>query len=347
MAKGPAYLETAAQCSKIISDVRSGSFSPVYLLMGEEPYYPDLACQAIIDAALAPEERDFNQTIFYGLDTDADTVASEARCYPMMAERRLVVLKEAQSMKTLENLATYCEEPSESTVLVILLRGARADKRKALYKTVSKCGEVMDSQALRDYEVGSWIGDYYRSRGLQISPDAAALLGESAGTDLGKIVLETDKMLKSLPEGTVKISAEDIERNVGISRQFNIFELTKALSAKNNERALYIASRLGSDAKFAMPMATNALFGHFYRILTLEARMMRGPVSTQEKAAILGVNPYFLREYDTAVANYPTIKTMRVLALIEEYDYIGKGGGAPDSDGREILLELTSKILNI
>ena len=346
MAKGPSYAEAEALYRKIKSDVQAGNFAPVYLLMGEEPFYPDLACDAIMDAALAPEERDFNQTVFYGLDTDAGAVASEARCYPMMAERRLVVVKEAQSMKTLENLATYCEEPLDSTVLVLLLRGGKADKRKALYKEVSKVGVVMDSPAIRDYELSRWIGDYYSSRGLSITPDAAQLLAESAGANLGKIVLETDKMLKNLPQGAKEVTADDVEKNVGISRQFNIFELTKALSARNNSRALYIAAMLGGDAKFAMPMATSALFGHFYRILVLEARMAKGAVPPQEKAAILGVNPYFLREYDDAVANYPLARTMRVLALIEEYDYIGKGGGAPDADPKELLLELTAKILS-
>ena len=347
MAKNPAYVDTAALCEKIIREAGAGVFSPVYLLMGEEPYYPDKACEAIIDAALAPEERDFNQTIFYGLDTDAGTVASEARCYPMMAERRLVVVKEAQSMKTLEDLATYCEDPLDSTVLVILMRGAKADKRKALYKNVSKVGIVLESQPLRDYEMGRWISDYYASRGLQIDPDAAALLAESAGTDLGKIALETDKMLKNLPEGATKVTAEDVENNIGISRQFNIFELTKALSARNAQSALYIAARLGSEAKFALPMATAAIFGHFYRLLTLEARMAKAPVSPQEKAAILGVNPYFLREYDVALANYPLPRLMRVLAAIEEYDYKGKGGAGQDTDDKELLLELTSKILAV
>lgn len=347
MAKNPAYVDTAAICDKIIREARAGIFSPVYLLMGEEPYYPDKACEAIIDAVLAPEERDFNQTIYYGLDTDAGTVASEARCYPMMAERRLVVLKEAQSMKSLEDLATYCEEPLDSTVLVILMRGAKADKRKALYRAVSKVGTVLESQPLREYEISRWITDYYASRGLAIEPDAAALLGESAGTDLGKIALETDKMLKNLPEGSKRITAEDIENNVGISRQFNIFELTKALSARNSASALYIAARLGEEAKFALPMATAALFGHFYRILNLEARMEKAPLSQQEKASILGVNPFFLREYDQAVANYPMPRLMRVLAAIEEFDYKGKGGAGQDTEDRELLLELTSKILNV
>lgn len=347
MAKNPGFMETDALCRKIVADVRSGVFAPVYLLMGEEPYYPDRACEAILAHALEDSERDFNQTVFYGLDTDAATVASEARSYPMMADRRLVVVKEAQSMKSLEDLATYCGEPMDSTVLVLLLHGARADKRKALYKNVMKNGVVMDSTALRDYEIDRWIAMYYREKGLSIAPDAAQLLGESAGTDLGKIAIETEKMLKNLPEGTTSVTAEDIEKNVGVSRQFSIFELTRELSLHNAPKALKIAAWLGATPRFALPMATAALFNHFYRILKYAAVLRQNPrVGNDVKAKVLGVNPFFFREYDTAVQFYPLQKCMQVLALIEEYDYLGKGGGAGEATQEQLLMELVSKILN-
>ena len=347
MAKNPGFMETDALCRKIVADVRSGVFAPVYLLMGEEPYYPDRACEAILAHALEDSERDFNQTVFYGLDTDAATVASEARSYPMMADRRLVVVKEAQSMKSLEDLATYCGEPMDSTVLVLLLHGARADKRKALYKNVMKNGVVMDSTALRDYEIDRWIAMYYREKGLSIAPDAAQLLGESAGTDLGKIAIETEKMLKNLPEGTTSVTAEDIEKNVGVSRQFSIFELTRELSLHNAPKALKIAAWLGATPRSALPMATAALFNHFYRILKYAAVLRQNPrVGNDVKAKVLGVNPFFFREYDTAVQFYPLQKCMQVLALIEEYDYLGKGGGAGEATQEQLLMELVSKILN-
>ena len=347
MAKNPGFMETDALCRKIVADVRSGVFAPVYLLMGEEPYYPDRACEAILAHALEDSERDFNQTVFYGLDTDAATVASEARSYPMMADRRLVVVKEAQSMKSLEDLATYCGEPMDSTVLVLLLHGARADKRKALYKNVMKNGVVMDSTALRDYEIDRWIAMYYREKGLSIAPDAAQLLGESAGTDLGKIAIETEKMLKNLPEWTTSVTAEDIEKNVGVSRQFSIFELTRELSLHNAPKALKIAAWLGETPRFALPMATAALFNHFYRILKYAAVLRQNPrVGNDVKAKVLGVNPFFFREYDTAVQFYPLQKCMQVLALIEEYDYLGKGGGAGEATQEQLLMELVSKILN-
>lgn len=346
MAKAKAA-DAAQMYRKIAEDVGRGVFSPVYLLMGEEPYYPDKACDTIMAAALDDSERDFNQTVFFGIDSDADAIASEARSYPMMAERRLVVLKEAQSMKTLEGLSAYCENPTDSTVLVILMHGAAADKRKALYKTVSKTGVVLESPAMREYEMPGWIDSYYRSRGLRIAPDAASLLAEFAGTDMGRIVVETDKMLKNLPEGTVEITAAHIERNVGISRQFNVFELTKALAHRNSAEALRIAAYLGEQPKFAVPPATAAIFNQFFRILRYEALLAQNPrPNASEKAAVLGVAPYFFGEYDAAVRNYPPAKCMKIISLIEKADYRGKGGDGDAASPSGILTELVASILD-
>jgi DNA polymerase-3 subunit delta len=316
--------------------------------MGDEPYYVDMVCDAILEHCLDESEKDFNQTVCYGADVNADTVITAARRYPMFADRQLVVVKEAQMMKSLEELAVYCAKPLESTVLVIAMHGARADKRKSLYKNVSKVGVVVDSMQLKDYEMPQWISMYYQTRGLRIAPDAAALLGEHAGTDLNKIAIETEKMLKNLPEGAVEVSAEDVEKNVGISRQFSIFELTKELSLKNSPKALKIAAYIGSSAKFAMPMAVSALYVHFYRILKYGALLAgnSNPTSDQ-KAKILGVSPYFFREYDAAVRNYPVRKCMGVISLLREYDYKGKGGDVGEATPAELMVELTAKILNI
>ena len=346
MAKG--FQDTDSLCRELVKDARNGVFKPVYLLMGDEPYYVDMVCDAIIEYCLDESERDFNQTVCYGADVDADAVITTARRYPMFADRQLVVIKEAQMMKTLENLAIYCQKPLESTVLVIAMHGASADKRKSLYKTVSKMGVVVESQTLRDYEVTRWIPMFYQSKGLKIAPDAAALLAEHAGTDLAKIAVETEKILKNLPEGTVQINVSDIEKNVGISRQFSVFELTKELSLKNAAKALRIAAYIGSAARFAMPMAVSALYTHFYRILKYEALLMRNPSpGNDQKAKVLGVNPYFFGEYDTAVRNYPLKKCMAVIALLKEYDYKGKGGDVGEATASELMVELTAKILNI
>lgn len=345
MAKGTVNAD--ARCAEILSDIKSGKFAPVYLLMGDEAYYTDLVCDAVIENALDEASRDFNETVCYGSDVNADTVITAARRFPMMAERQLVVVKDAQAMRDLEQLAVYCEAPLDSTVLVLLMRGASADKRKSLYKQALKNGVVLESNALRDYEMPSWISSYYTKRGLEIAPEAAALLAESAGTDLSRIVAETDKLLKNLPEGARQVTSSDIEKNVGISREFSIFELTKELSLRNGAKALRTAARIGEAAKFAMPMAVSALYTHFSRILKYGAlkEKNRYPDRTATAAALQGVNPYFWKEYDTAVANYPVRKALEVISLLCEYDYKGKGGEAGEATPGELLVELTARIL--
>lgn len=342
-------IDVGAQCRDIIAQAEAGTFAPVYLLMGDEPYYPDRVCDAIIAHALDEASRDFNQTICYGADVNADTVVTTARRYPMMAERQLVVVKEAQAMRDLEDIAVYCEHPLDSTVLVLLMRGASADKRKSLYRQVSKVGVVVESNALRDYEMPRWIADFYAGRGLAIDPDAAALLGEYAGTDMGKIVLETDKMLKNLPEGVQRVTAKDIEENIGISREYSIFELTRELSLRNGPKALRVAAHLGMSPRFAMPMAMAAVFNHFDRILKYGALLQknRHPDKGEIAQALAGVNPYFWREYDTAVANYPVPSAIRVISLLCDYDYKGKGGEVGEAGPADLLLELVNKILNV
>ncbi|MBR5106899.1 MAG: DNA polymerase III subunit delta [Bacteroidales bacterium] len=342
------YTETDRQVRDLIQEVKSGVFKPVYLLMGEEPYYPDLLCQAIIDNCLQDWEKDFNELICYGADADADAVITAARRFPMMAERQLVVVKEAQAMKTLEDLALYCQKPLDSTVLVILMHGASADKRKSLYKTVLKQGVIVESLPLRDYETEKWVMTYYSERGLQIDPEGARLLVESTGTDLGRIAVETEKLLKNLPEGVKNITPEDIEKNVGISRQYSIFELTKALSFRDAPRAVKVARNVGETPKFAMPMAVSMLYTHFNRILRYHALIQAGQGGdSAAKAKVLGVNPYFFKEYDAAVKKYSLKQAMRVISLLNDYDFKGKGGEVGEATPADLLVELTTKILNI
>ena len=333
----------------MIDKIKAGEFSPIYLLMGDEPYYPDRVCDAVIENALDEFSRDFNETICYGADVSADTVITAARRFPMMADRQLVVVKDAQAMSDLEGLSVYCEAPLDSTILVILMRGASADKRKALYKQCVKNGVVLESNALRDYEMPGWISNYCSSRGLEISPEAAALLAEYAGTDMSKIAVETDKLLKSLPDGAKRVEPADIERNVGISREYSIFELTKELSFRNAPKAITIATRLGESPRFAMPMAVSAIFTHFSRILRYAALKEGGrrPDRTEIAAALQGVNPYFWKEYDAAVANYPVRKAMAAISLLCDYDYKGKGGDAGEATPGELLVELVLRLLNL
>ena len=327
------------QARQLIEDARAGVFKKIYLLMGDEPYYPELVCKAVIDNCIDESFRDFNQTVLYGSEARAEDVVTQAREFPMMTERRLVVLKEAQLMedKDIDKLSFYVDSPLDTTVLVVVFHGASADKRKAFYKGALKNGVVLDSPALRDYEVESWISSYYSSRGLKIEPAASRLMAEYAGTNLGKIVDETDKLLKNLQEGTKEVSVSDVEKNVGISRSFSIFELGNALMKHDAARALKLASYIGSAAKFAMPPAVSALFMNFNRILRLNAGA---------KDALAGVAPYFHRDYEEAARHYPLQKSMKIISLLTEYDYKGKGGDGESLDSGTLLLELVTKILN-
>lgn len=333
--------------SQLLEEIRGGAYRPVYLLMGEEPYYPNLVCKAIVENCIDDFSKDFNETICYGADVNAERIISEARQFPMMAQRRLIVVREAQLCKDIENVSVYLQDPLDTTVLVILMSGVNADKRKALYKNAQKVGVVLESQPLKDYELAPWIIDYYREKGLQIDPDAASLLGESTGVNLSAIMVETDKLLRNLPQGTARITAADIEKNVGISRQFSIFELTKELSVKNAPRALMIARHIGSMAKFEMPMAVSALYNHFSRILKYGALLQQSayPTPEQKAQALPGVHPYFYKEYDTAVRNYPVKSAMSAVSLLCEYDYLGKGGDGLMASPEDLLVELISKLL--
>lgn len=347
MAKSSINIDS--QCRQIISDLRAGKFSSIYLLMGDEPFYPEMVCSEIIAHCIDEYDKDFNETICYGGDITVEELVSTARRFPMMSDRQLVVVKEAQRLSDIESLVAYVKEPLDSTVLVLLLRGASLDKRKALYKEIQKKGVIVDSPLIRDYAIADWIISYYNSRSLRITPGAAQLLAEATGTNLSTIAVETDKLLKNLPEGCRDIKEEDIEKNVGISRSYSVFELTKELSFKNSAKALKIATMMGNAAKFSLAMTVSALYTHFSRILKYAALVSRGgSISADDKArALAGVNPYFYREYDTAVRNYPLPKAMQAMSLLCEYDYLSKGGdgaGTPDSS---LLKELVVKLLNL
>lgn len=343
-------VNVAALANQLVQEARAGQFHQVYLLMGEEPYYPEMVCRAVLENCIDESFKDFNEVVLYGSETGAEDVITQAREFPMMAERRLVVVKEAQLMKDIDKLSFYLESPLDSTVLVILMHGASADKRKSFYKAAVKSAMVLDSPAVRDYEIPRWIETYYSARGLQIDPRAAQLLAESAGADLGKIADETDKLLKNLPEGTTGVSVEDIEKNVGVSRQFSVFELTSALMAHDAKKSVRLATYIGAAAKFRMPAAMGPIFNTFDKILKYDAVMYQsgGRPSREDVAeALSGVSPYFYNQYETASRHYPLPKAMAIMSLLAEYDYKGKGGDGGATDDGVLLLELVTKILNI
>ena len=340
-------LET--QVAEMVQDAKKGLFRPVYLLMGDEPYYIDKVCDAIIDNALDESERDFNQVICYGSDVDADKIVTYAMRYPMMAARQLVVVKEAQLVDKIdESLAAYCANPVDTTILVLCMKGKSADKRRAFYKNVLKKGQILESNKVKDYEMAQWIVSYFKGKGLNISHDAAAFFADAVGTDMIKVHIETEKMFKNLPTGTVDVTVEDVEKNIGISREFTIFELLKALDYGSSPKAMRLAQLIGGSHGFAMPMATAALAQHYVNVLKYGA-VMSSPyrMDSKKKAwALPGVNPFFYKDYDSAIRLYPPRNCMSVISLLRDFDYRGKGGDGEAATQEELLVELTSRIIS-
>ena len=334
-------------------EILAGDIKPVYLLFGKEHYYIDAICNLLMEKVIPPEERDFGQLVYYGADVTANQVVSAARQYPMMIARQLVVVKEAQMMKKVEDIGIYFEGIQPTTVLVVCYKtnndptksGRNIDKRSTFYKQAKKYGVAFESNPIPDYRVGRWIDAYVSELGLRIAPDASALLAESAGSDLQKIVLAVDKLRKVLPEDRRQITAADIEENVGMSRDYSVFELTKALSQKDAPKAFRIAHFFGEAPKrFPIQMTMAALASHFIRLLRYHALLQDG-IPRSEILAQLGINPYFAGEYDAAVRNYPAKKVMRVISVLKEYDQRSKSNARGEATDGDLLKELLAKIL--
>ena len=345
--------DTVQEYKALREEILSGDIKPFYLLFGKEHYYIDELCKLLMERVVPPEERDFGQIVYFGADVSANQVVGTARQFPMMIARQIVVVKEAQMMKKVEDLGVYFEGIQPTTVLVICYKtnndptksGKNIDKRSTFYKQAKKVGVAFESNPIPDYRINRWIDGYLAEQNLTIAPDAAALLAESAGTDLQKIALAIDKLRKLLPEDRRRIVVRDIEENVGMSRDYSVFELTKALSLKDAPKAFRIVRFFGDSPKrFPLPMTMAALTGHFIRLLRFHALLQAGN-SRNEVLAQLGINPYFAGEYDTALRNYPIRRTMQVISLLKDYDRRSKSNLRGDASDGELLKELTVKIL--
>ncbi len=338
-------VDKVSQFNNIIAAIAKQEFKPVYILMGEEPYYIDIIIEKIIECALTPEERDFNQTIIYATDTTAEEIASLARRYPMFAPRQLIIVKEAQALNKLEALERYLTAPSPETVLVFAYTNRSADKRTNFYKNAKKVAEIFESAAIRDWEVYRWIITYLKDNGLKIDEDAARLMAEHTGNTLRKVVLECSKLKSAVKDGGT-ITIADVEKNIGISREFSAFELCKSLAYKDGNKALKISFHFGQDPKkYPLTLTLGALFFYFSKILKCHAHYAQlggTPHKAIEKA---GVTSWQSTEYLEAIKNYPLTKTMGVIALIKEYDYKCKSNARGTASDGELLTELILRIL--
>jgi DNA polymerase-3 subunit delta len=328
---------------KIVNDIRSGNIKPIYFLMGEEPYYIDKLSDFIEQNVLSEEEKGFNQTLFYGRDVTIDDIISTAKRYPMMADRQVVIVKEAQDLsRTIDKIESYINNPMESTVLVFCYKYKTLDKRKKLTKVLSQKGIVFESKKLYENQVGDWINRVLAGKKYFIEPKATAMLVEFLGTDLSKINNELEKLQIILPAGST-INPQHIEENIGFSKDYNNFELLNALGSRNQVKAFHIAQYFSDNPK-ANPLivTTGLVFGFFVKILKYHGLKDKNPNNV---ARALGVNSYFLKDYDLALKNYPMKKVSRIITSLREIDIKSKGVGANLSQ-TDLLKEMLFKIFN-
>ena len=325
---------------QIITDIQQGKIAPIYFLMGEEPYYIDGISDFIEDSVLSEEERSFNQIVLYGRDVSIDDIISNAKRYPMMAERQVVIVKEAQDLsRTIENLLPYVENPQPTTVLVICYKYKKLDARKKLSKTIQKQGVLFESKKLYENQVPDWIRRVLAGKGYTITPKAAQMLTEFLGNDLGKVNNELEKLQLILPEGS-QITPQVVEENIGISKDFNNFELQSAIGDRNTKKAFTIVQYFGQNPKNHPIVMTIALLYSFFSKL-LKYHALKNPAHAARE---LGVNPYFVKDYEAAARNYPMKKVSSIISSIREIDMKSKGVGAANVPQGDLLKELLVKI---
>lgn len=327
----------------IISGINKGNIKPIYFLMGEEPYYIDKISDFIEKNILDEAEKGFNQQVMYGRDVSIEDIVSAAKRYPMMAERQVIIVKEAQDLsRNIEKLVAYAENPQQTTVLVLNYKYKKLDKRKKLHKAIAKSGLIYESKKLYENQVSDWIRRVLSGKKYQIAPKAAQMLVEFLGTDLSKISNELDKLMLILPVETI-IDDNHIEQNIGISKDFNNFELRKAVGDKNILKANRIINYFAENPKNNPLVMTISLLHSFFTQLLL----FHG-LKDKSKSAVarsIGVSPYFVDEYFIAARNYPMRKVAQVIASLREADIKSKGVGASQSQ-KDILKELLFKILH-
>lgn len=329
---------------KIVNDIKAGNIKPIYFLMGEESYYIDKLSDYIEEKVLSEDEKGFNQTVLYGRDVTIEDIVSTAKRYPMMAERQVVIVKEAQDLsRTIDKIESYAENPMPSTVLVFCYKYKTLDKRKKVTKLLAKNGIVYESKKLYENQVGDWIKRVLAGKKYSIEPKANAMLVEFLGTDLSKINNELEKLQIILPKGST-ITPHHIEENIGFSKDFNVFELRKAIGDRNQLRAYTIADNFAQNPKDnPIVMTTSLVFSFFVQLLKYHGLKDKNPKNV---ASVLGVNPFFLKDYDIALKNYPMRKVSQIVTSLRDIDVKSKGVGANALPQSDLLKEMLFKIFN-
>jgi len=332
--------------ANILADINKRKLKPIYLLHGEEAYYIDLITQALENKVLSEAEKGFNQTILYGKDADWITILNAAKRYPMMSDYQVVIVKEAQNLKwdkADEYFQAYLDNPLNTTILAFAFKYGKFDKRKKIYKAIEKKGVVLESAKIYDNKLAPWIDEYVKDHGMKIHPQAAAMMSEYLGTELSKVANELDKMMLNVPKDR-EISVADIQNNIGISKDFNVFELNTALGKKDVLKVNQIIDYFAANPKSnPIPVVMGSLYAYFSKILKYHYL----PDKNQQAAAReLGVHPFFVKDYELAARCYPPIKLFYVINYLKEYDLKSKGVDAINLEAGDLLKELMFKVLH-
>lgn len=342
-----AMVRKAVSLDELMTDLKNKIYKPIYFFTGDEPYYIDKVTEYIMGTVLTEAEKSFNQTVIYGKDSDAATVLNATRRFPMMSNQQLVILKEAQELRNFDDLVHYIENPLKSTILVINYKYSNIkglDKRKKIYKSIEQNAVVFESIKLYDDKIPVWISNYLKKRNIKIEAKAAVLLSEYLGNDLSKIVNELEKLVIISGDNTLIIDSQLIEKNIGISKEYNHYELQNALSRRDIVKANRIINYFAENQKNNnIAQTITSLFYFFSKVLVFHCINDK---SRKNIAASLKINPYFVGEYETAAKAYPVGKVVRIISLLREYDVKSKGFGNVSTTAGDLLKEMTYKILH-
>lgn len=328
----------------VLKGIKNKVFYPIYLLHGEEDYFIDQISDALSRSVLTDDEKEFNQTVVYGRDIEITSLVAMAKRYPMMANHQVILVKEAQNLKNIDELTSYAEHPQPSTILILCHKHGKIDGRKKLATTLKKKNHlVFEAKTIFDNQVPGWIEEFIHSHGYQIGPESSRMLAENLGSDLSKISNEIQKLFISLPVGT-RINQQHIEENIGINKDFNVFELQRALGEKDVLKANRIVFYFASDPrKYPVVMVIPMLYNYFMNLMTIHALPDK---SQRNIATVLSVHPFFAKEYMSACNNYSYSKLFRIIGYLREYDMKSKGWENSGIDDSEIFKELIFKILH-
>ena len=329
---------------QILSDIHKKNFAPVYFLTGEEPYFIDMISDTIENEALDEADRAFNQIVLYGRDVDVETIANHARSFPMMGERMVVIVKEAQDVKNIEEFEKYLDALPATTLLVFVYKYKKLDKRKTFAKKLDKKGVFFESKKLYDNNIPGWIQNYLKADGYSITPKATQMLADFLGTDLHKIANELKKLTIALPKNK-SIDDADVERNIGISKDFNVFELQNAIGNRDVLKANRIVNYFGDNTK-ENPLLVTAinLYGYYAKILKLHCAQDK---SQGNLASVLGVSPFFVKDYLTAAHNIPPQMCIRNISILREFDMKSKGYETGEVSEKDLYREMIFKLMHI